>query len=202
MADASNVRESIEFSVYKPYQCKGGMAKFSFSKKNNCFFLNMAPERSDAEKKFDYDRQVVFKLEFNDLGDLLLVLNRKKQGLGTFKDDKWSGLYHKGETSNSFMNFSVSFDKETKEPKGFYLSLGRTENQQTNKVSIGLSFAESEVLLEFIRAFLPNMFYKTFESKNDTQSSSDSEVKETAKTTKPAKKDKVVTQKDDADIPF
>jgi hypothetical protein len=194
--------QRIEYSIYKPYQGKGGMAKISFSQKNNCFFLEMAPEKPDEEKRFDYDKKVNFKLELNDLGDILLVLNRQKAGLGALKEGKWGGLYHKGKDSSSFMNFSVLYEKDTDTPRGLALGLGRTQNNETNKVSIGVSFAEAAILLEFIRSYLPNMFV----TESDVTAKPDTSSKEKPKTVKKATEKEGSTSSvkagQDDDIPF
>ena len=64
--------------------------------------------------------ETTVKLGLNDIGDMLAVINGRKNGCGTFKESKvagkdgeWSGLYHKNQQGNAIIHFK-DFDNQGK----------------------------------------------------------------------------------------
>lgn len=147
----------------------GAVAHFDFkpfnpSKPNeeSCFFVVMMPQNpvKDATPKFLKDKKLTVKLGLNDIGDMLAVIAGRKDGCGTMKDGGWSGLYHKNQQGNAIINFgnregsygiSVSVKKGT----------GSAE-----KLSIGLTLGEIEILQAFFKSHMHNMFVEQYEPEN------------------------------------
>lgn len=185
------------YNLWKPYQGKGAAALFSASENNGVVsvFLKMMPENPDKPESFDNESAITVKLGLNDLGELLAVIRGVKAGAGKLKDDKWSGIYHQTDKSQS----SILFERtET----GFRLGVYRKDKnaKEGRRLGVGVTESESMILNRFIEQAVLGLLRETPRNR-DQESSPES------KETKPSKKRKSSEETpekstDTQDIPF
>ncbi len=83
-----------QFRIYKPNKTNNGAAskwELSFKPDNQydkyLFFLELAKQKGEADEKgnsqFDWDNAISVKLGENDLGEIISVLERRKDSVGT-----------------------------------------------------------------------------------------------------------------------
>lgn len=131
----------------------------------NCFFLEMAPQKSPAAvgnrgraaATFDWENKVTVKLGFQDVCQFLAVLEGQTDKVG----EQGNGLYHESGDSNTL----ISFGRNTGDGGGYGLGLSRKrkDGSQLFKGRMLLSAAEAIGLKHvfqaglFYMAFLPNI---------------------------------------------
>lgn len=164
MSESNDKLYGPEYRVYKPTnQGTGAASRFhSVSYKNDkdrtrfVIFVQSALQKK-SDNNFaafgwkDEGSNVTALLGDNDIADMLQVLEGFKEGTGTFKDGKWSGLYHNNPRGNTIINFSAH-------DKGYNLSIGAKRDGQTVRVGHGLTFGEGIILREMFRRFLQLKF--------------------------------------------
>lgn len=126
----------------------------------NCFFLEMAAQKTAAERDgdkrvfptFDWENKLTVKMEFPDICEMLLVLEGRQDRVGGQKN----GLYHDSEKANTVISFG-----RIPEKSGFSFGLSRKDKEsgQLTRLSIGLSEAEAIGLRYILQA---GLFFVTF----------------------------------------
>jgi hypothetical protein len=85
------------------------------SDRYDCFFLDMAPQKSAAsragDKKvpatFDWERKVTVKLDFVDICELMTVLEGRAEKAGGQRN----GLYHENGKANTMITFQKNAER-------------------------------------------------------------------------------------------
>ena len=120
-------------------------------------WMSFMPQGGADGKKFDKSKKINAKLSTQDIGEFLAVINGRREGLGT-KNEKgyFSGLVHKIRDSKNSSIIGLS-PSDT----GYFLSLSAVrEGQENQRLSVGLSGADMEVLGVFLRTVLVELFDK------------------------------------------
>lgn len=114
------------------------------SDRYNCFFFEMAAQKTAAERDgdkrvfptFDWENKLTVKMDFADICELLLVLEGKQERVGGQKN----GIYHDSEKANTVITFG-----KIPEKSGYSFGLSRKDKAsgQLTRLSIGLSEAEA-----------------------------------------------------------
>ncbi len=123
----------------------------------NCFFLEMARQRDVEDERghavFDWENKVTVKLDFNDICELLLVLEDRVSQAG--RDGK--GLFHQRSQSNTIITLQRRGPGE-----GYEMGLSRKKGEQKpQQVRIALTEAEA---LGLRCLFQTGLFLITFHS--------------------------------------
>ncbi|MEM0475864.1 MAG: hypothetical protein QW343_03655 [Candidatus Norongarragalinales archaeon] len=75
------------FAIYKARRAGGGAAlRFDFNPSREAVFIEFAAQRGDAEREFDWENKMVFKLAAADIGKILVVLDGKASAVDLFHD--------------------------------------------------------------------------------------------------------------------
>jgi hypothetical protein len=155
-----------EFRIYKPRKENGSACSFQVSLKQDkrgyrklLLFCMVAPQTgvsSDGNASFawkDPQKLITATLGDPDIGEILLVLNDKKQYAGPpGKNDKPpAGLYHRNSRGNTIVKF------ERTEKWGLQLTMSaQRDGQSASRVSVSITDGEAELLkillVEYIRA--------------------------------------------------
>ena len=127
----------------------------------NCFFLEMAAQKSTAQRAggktdyatFDWERKITVKLGFLDVSELLTVLEGRAPHVGGPR----KGLYHASGNGNTL----IAFSRDQTERGGYYLSLSRKRegDSEPSRVAIGLSEVEATGLRCLLQT---GLFFVTF----------------------------------------
>lgn len=150
-----------ELTFWKPTKAKTGSAAiFQFTHKNGdkeaSFWLNVMPESgNETGPKFNKEGQLTAKLGITDMGEILACLSGRNGGLGRPKDNGWSGLYHQNATGNTV----IALNPNDKAPGHYWLNISVQRDGASKKLAIGLTPGDQELLLVFIRTYLPQMFF-------------------------------------------
>lgn len=141
-------------SFWRPNSNGTGAAGFlEFNGKD--VWLSFMPQGGTDGKKFDKNKKINAKLGITDIGEMLAVINGRKEGLGQ-KNDKgyFSGLIHKIRDSKNSSIIGLSPTGST-----YYLTLSAVRDGKENqRLSVGLSGGDMEVLGAFLRTVLVELF--------------------------------------------
>ena len=128
------------------------------SDRYNCFFLEMASQKTSASRDgdrrvpatFDWEHKLTAKLDFGDICELLAVLEGRAEKVGGQK----GGLYHQ----NGQGSLVISLQKAEK--GGYYIGLSKKVGDAA-AVRVGLALSESEA--SGLRSvFQAGLFFITF----------------------------------------
>lgn len=161
---------SNEFRIYKPTKDgKGAASKFQLrelknkrgDKEYSRFVLYLTSTIQTGTKngnaQFAWnepDKCTNVMLAENDIGEFLLVLSGRKDGLGLpDKDGKFKGLYHK-HPKNPKRNAVIRFDATD---RGFNLSVS-TQNETNIRVFHALTFGEGAVLEILLKDYISTRY--------------------------------------------
>ena len=132
------------------------------SDRYNCFFLDMAPQKTAVTGEggqktpatFDWENKLTVKLDFTDICELLVVLEGRSDKAGGQRN----GLYHENGKASTVISLSRNAEKG-----GYFLGLSRKDKQggQVARVSMALSEAEAAGLRCVFQA---GLFFLTFHS--------------------------------------
>lgn len=131
------------------------------SDRYNCFFLEMAPQRSVATRasdkiepaSFDWAKKLTVKLDFADICEILSVLEGRVEKLGGQRN----GLFHKSGNTTTIISFQKA------ERGGYFLGLSRKAAGEESAVRVGMTLTDAEVV--GLRAiFQTGLFFITFHS--------------------------------------
>lgn len=110
----------------------------------DCFFLDLAPQKSAASRQgdrripatFDWEHKLTVKLDFADVCELLAVLEARTERAGGQRN----GLYHENGKGCTVIAFQRSAEKT-----GYLLGLSRKDREsgQVSRVQIVLSETEA-----------------------------------------------------------
>lgn len=144
-------RYSLNF--WKPYQGKGAAALLDFNPQKGKFFITMMPEKPGDGREFDSSRRITSTLGLTDVGEFLLVLNGRADGVGPKDGEKYKGLFHKNQRGNTAINFAA------KENGGFWFGVSsKVDNNEAVRYNVSLTNGESEQL----KLFLTNPLHPIF----------------------------------------
>ncbi len=128
----------------------------------NCFFLEMASQKSAAQRQngktdyatFDWENKITVKLGFLDVGELLTVLEGKVPHVGGQR----KGLYHASGIGNTLISFNRDAQRGS-----YYLTLSRKRNGDAHPLRIGIGLSDVEAT--GLRCLLQTgLFFVTFPS--------------------------------------
>lgn len=148
-----------EKRFYKPYQGKGAATRVQIVAYTNArerqrlvIFVETAKEIPSENKNAAFAwkdplQKVIAQLDDNDISELLLVLEGFKNGAGSEKDGKFTGLFHKNDRGNTVVHLEAN-------EKGYVFGLSSQRDGATTKVGHTLTWAEGIVLREIFRAYL------------------------------------------------
>ncbi len=114
-------------------------------------FLTMVPQIKNDEagnNKFgwkDEKRRLIMKLDMNDLGELLSVLNGVKKKVGPLSKD--TGLFHQSPKGNSILGFEKTTSSKGGDPV-YRMALSVKRGDDVQKFLQYLSAADGEILKE------------------------------------------------------
>lgn len=128
----------------------------------NCFFLEMAPQKSTALREesrtipatFDWSNKITVKLGFLDLAEILVVLEGKSMRVGGDR----SGLFHASGGGNTLISL-----QRNPEQKTYYLALSAKRGKEDTPQKLGIMLSEVEAT--GLRCLLQTgLFFITFSS--------------------------------------
>ncbi len=113
--------------------------------RTNCFFMDLAAQKTvggmaDGQRThatFDWEGKLTVKLGFNDICEILAVLEDRQAHVGGARD----GLFH----DNGSANTLITFQKDAN-CKGYYLGLSRKAKDDTQSHRIGFVLSDTEAL--------------------------------------------------------
>jgi hypothetical protein len=111
----------------------------------NCFFLEMAAQKTTATRQddkkmpatFDWEHKLTVKLDFADICELLTVLEGRAEKAGGQRN----GLYHDNGTANTIITFQKNPEKG-----GYFLSLSRKTKADSQATRIHIALSEAEAI--------------------------------------------------------
>ncbi len=128
----------------------------------NCFFVDLAGQKTVAGTSegrrvpatFDWERKLTIKLGFNDVCEVLAVLEGRQTQAGGARD----GLFHDNGNANTLITF-----QQDAGGKGYYLGLSRKDKgaDQADRVGILLSATEAIGLRCILQTGLFFVFFHT-----------------------------------------
>lgn len=131
------------------------------SDRYNCFFMEMAPQRSVAERSegkvtpaaFDWEHKLTVKLDFADICEFLSVLEGRAEKLGGQRN----GLFHRSGNATTVITLQKA-DKG-----GYFLGLSRKSAGDESAARVNMAVSEAEAI--GLRAvFQTGLFFITFHS--------------------------------------
>jgi hypothetical protein len=131
------------------------------SDRYNCFFLEMAQQRTAATRNgettvpasFDWANKLTVKLEFSDICEMLAVLEGRVERLGGQKN----GLFHKNGNSSTIISLQKA------EKTGYFIGLSRKSTGDESATRVNMALTEAEAI--GLRAvFQAGLFFITFHS--------------------------------------
>jgi hypothetical protein len=153
-----SVTHDPQFELYKPQkkQEQGAALQLKFSKKANCVFLEIAPQLGEklapgvSCKQFDWEKKIVMKLGWVDVGQLLAVLNGVKPD---------ANLIHKLERDGTPTRMTgLKFVKQTGQYTNYMLGVNQKVGDVSSKNMIYVDHHEAEGMKLFLTASLTRMF--------------------------------------------
>ena len=142
------------FTIYKPLKSEGNGAalQFSFDIDKKSIFLEAARQKGvklaiGHKDQFDWANKIVFKIGVADIGKLLMMMSGREDSVKCLHSQPDTGR-----TSVLELIMTEFNDKPT-----FKLSLSRTVEGSTNRVSMYLSGEEFTLLSHFVRESLTRM---------------------------------------------
>lgn len=146
-----------EYRIYKPNTSKTGAAsklqlKVKQERFREVYLFWEATQQTGLDDKgnasFGWDnplKKVTFKMESNDIGEVLAVLNGKKIFAGMpAKDGKGGSIFHKNANGNTVFKFS-KMEKEGSIAYWFEISSKKNSGELVNVKHV-ISVAEGEIL--------------------------------------------------------
>lgn len=131
------------------------------SDRYNCYFLDMAPQKSVARRvndklepaSFDWTRKLTVKLDITDICEILSVLEGRVDKLGGQKN----GLFHKSGNATTIITLAKA------EKGGYFIGLSKKSagDELPTRVNITLTDAEAIGLRTI---FQTSLFFLTFHS--------------------------------------
>lgn len=127
----------------------------------NCFFMEMAGQRSTANRSsektefasFDWANKLTVKLDFADVCEILAVLEGRVDKLGGQKN----GLFHKSGNATTIISLQKA------EKGGYFLGLSRKTVGDESPARVNITLTEAECV--GLRAiFQTGLFFITFHS--------------------------------------
>ncbi len=111
----------------------------------NCFFIDLAPQKtaggtSAGERvpaTFDWERKLTVKLGFNDVCEILAVLEGHQEHAGGARD----GLFHDNGNANTLITFQKDANRT-----GYYLGLSRKGKGGVSADRIGIILSATEAI--------------------------------------------------------
>ncbi|MFH0973837.1 MAG: hypothetical protein V1817_03575 [Candidatus Micrarchaeota archaeon] len=86
-AATEKAKYTNRFAIYKARRAGGGAAlRFDFNPSREAVFAEFAPQRGGAEREFDWENKMVFKLGVSDIGKILVALEGKTNSLDLYHD--------------------------------------------------------------------------------------------------------------------
>lgn len=149
--------KSLRF--YKAQRDSSGAAsQWDLNLKDEAVFFTMSNQLNMQDEKgnstFDWEHKSVFKLGIQDIGELLAVLEGKKDGVGPYDNQqKHKGLYHSWKDINSVLYFTRGREV------GFFVSLSVKKGEQQNRVRHSLTDGEGSSLHVFLKKSLELMLF-------------------------------------------
>lgn len=193
-----NFEKRMKVNFWKPNKSgNGAAAMFEFNPASRpVVFLTMMPQMGGDEesRKFDRDKRLIMQLGLNDVSAMVTVLTNRVEGLGARGDKGYQGLFHKNPRGSSILGLSIKNEGE-----GYWLSLSTDRDGSKNRLSVGLTIAEAEQLLTYMRTIMPYMFVDDFGNEGGEPE------KPPAKTSAPKQSsndEKVVSRKPVGTTPF
>lgn len=177
--------KSQSLAFFKAYKGQGTALTISVGKK--CFFFSILPE--EGERKFNSKKKITVAMGQNDIGEILSVIKGYKEGVGSIKDGKFTGLYHevKGKSVTSIHFFKM--DNADK----FLFGLSKKIGSDNTKLSINLTIPD----LMLIEAFIIRNINVIFENEYGVNNSTDAPPQRIN-----SSKSQVISTKPSDDIPF
>lgn len=134
-----------ELKIYKPNRNFTGCAiQFGLNQEKEAIFVTFAQQVNKKDDNgnflFDWDNKSIFKLDMNDMGQILSVLHNRQNGVGPIKNEKHSGLFHKNQNGNSVMYFTKGRNA------GFFIALSVVRGENKKQYKCTLTNGEGEVL--------------------------------------------------------
>ncbi len=132
------------------------------SDRHNCFYLEMAPQktvasREDAQRNpatFDWERKMTVKLGFSDICELLAVLEGRQEKAGGARN----GLYHESEKAVTVISFTRNMERG-----GHLVGISRKDKEGGLLVRLHMALGEAESI--GLRCILQSgLFYLSFHS--------------------------------------
>ncbi len=111
--------------------------------RHNCFYLEMAPQKTLATREadqrnpatFDWEKKLTIKLGFMDICEMLTVLEGRQEKVGGPRN----GLYHDSAKAVSVISFMKNSGRE-----GYLLGVSRKDKADGQLVRMHISLSDAE----------------------------------------------------------
>ena len=113
--------------------------------RSNCFFLDMAPQKTAGVREgdhkalptFDWEHKITVKLDFADVCELLLVLEGRVEKAGGQRN----GLFHDNGRASTVIGLQKAAEKG-----GFFLNLSRKDKTDGQLARVGMALSDGEAI--------------------------------------------------------
>ena len=151
---------SKQFRVYKPKKTDdGSVSAWEISYKKDKydhyeFFLEMANQLPGKDKndnqQFDWENKITAKLGALDIGEILLVLERQKDSVGSK-----GSLFHKTSKGNKVINFNY-----LEKYKSFGLKISSQDEKTKKTIAFNqlISLSEGVIIRELLKSAIVKMY--------------------------------------------
>jgi len=132
--------------MYKARKDGSGVAsQLDMNVNSKSVFLGMANQDGpikDNKSKFDWEKQIRFKLGMQDIGEILAVLEGRQDGVGQVHSDtgKHRGLFHQSENGNAVLYFTRG------RSTGFYIKLSVRRGEDQRELQHTMTNGEGVIL--------------------------------------------------------
>ncbi len=120
-------------------------------------FWNIAQQTGvdgNGNASFDWDNSVKAMLGDPDIGEILLVLQGRKDAAGLpGKGDKPASLYHRNKNGNTVIQFSAATNGS-----GFYISISTQRDGVNARAAHGISFSEGIILEQLLKDYITRKY--------------------------------------------
>lgn len=129
-----------EYAIYKPNsRGTGGVVRFGLNRVKASVFVEGANQ--SGERQFDWERKIIMKWGFADLGAMLAVLQGRQPE---------AKLFHQTETATSAFGLVTRSDPD-RAPYLMSVSRQETADKSVRKVTIPVTHAEAAILETALR---------------------------------------------------
>ncbi len=149
------------FAIYKARKAGGGAAlRFDFNPSREAIFAEFAPQRAGAEREFDWENKMVFKLGVSDIGKIMAFFEGKTgAALDLYHDPTKSLANAAGAGAANASGIKNASLAVAKTERGFAFKLSQQDaTGSLHSVSVNVGEDEAALLRVLLRRAIERIY--------------------------------------------